>query len=147
MAAENIPMPEPIHRHKCRVLYGDTDSGGVVYYANYLRYFEAGRTEFMRDLVSSYKELEDMGYILPVVECYARYKASAFYDDLLVIETSLVEVKKVSCRFHYRITREGEDKLLLTGYTVNAVTNRDGKLTKLPADFVERLKKVQGQTV
>ena len=140
-------MPEPIHRHKCRVLYGDTDSGGVVYYANYLRYFEAGRTEFMRDLVSSYKELEDMGYILPVVECYARYKASAFYDDLLVIETSLVEVKKVSCRFHYRITREGEDKLLLTGYTVNAVTNRDGKLTKLPADFVERLKKVQGQTV
>ena len=147
MAAENIPMPEPIHRHKCRVLYGDTDSGGVVYYANYLRYFEAGRTEFMRDLVSSYKELEDMGYILPVVECYARYKASAFYDDLLVIETSLVEVKKVSCRFHYRITREGEDKLLLTGYTVNAVTNRDGKLTKLPADFVERLKKVQGPAV
>jgi len=147
MAAENIPMPEPIHRHKCRVLYGDTDSGGVVYYANYLRYFEAGRTEFMRDLVSSYKELEDMGYILPVVECYARYKASAFYDDLLIIETSLVEVKKVSCRFHYRITREGEDKLLLTGYTVNAVTNRDGKLTKLPADFVERLKKVQGQAV
>ena len=147
MAAENIPMPEPIHRYKCRVLYGDTDSGGVVYYANYLRYFEAGRTEFMRDLVSSYKELEDMGYILPVVECYARYKASAFYDDLLVVETSLVEVKKVSCRFHYRITREGEDKLLLTGYTVNAVTNRDGKLTKLPADFVERLKKVQGQAV
>ncbi len=147
MVAENIPMPGPIHRYRCRVIYGDTDSGGVVYYANYLRYFEAGRTEMMRDMVSSYKELEDMGYILPVVECYVKYRASAFYDDLLVVETSLVEVKKVSCRFHYRIIRENDGKLLATGYTVHAAVNRDGKLTKLPADFVERLKKAQDQSL
>jgi acyl-CoA thioester hydrolase len=133
------------HRCHCRVLYGDTDSGGVVYYANYLRYFEHGRTEFMRALISSYKDLEGRGYILPVVECYSRYKASAFYDDLLLIETSLSAVKAVSCRFDYRITREPDQKLLALGHTVHAAVNREGKLVKLPQDLLEKLQAVGGQ--
>ena len=145
MVAENIPMLEPIHRYTCRVLYGDTDSGGVVYYGNYLRYFEAGRTEFMRDFVSTYKELEDMGFILPVVECYVRYKAPAFYDDLLVVETSLVDIKKVSCRFNYQIFKEGDSKLLISGYTTHAVVNRKLKLAKLPEEYLVRLKKILNQ--
>jgi len=136
-------LTEPIHRTTCRVLYGDTDAGGVVYYANYLRFFEIGRTEFMRDWVCSYRDIEGMGLILPVAECYTRYKAPAFYDDLLIIETSLTELTKISCRFCYKISREQENsarpKLLVKGYTVNASISRDGKLTSLPEDISTKL--------
>ncbi|MEJ2032589.1 MAG: thioesterase family protein [Deltaproteobacteria bacterium] len=140
MAGTDFVMAEPVHRCTCRVLYGDTDSGGVVYYANYLRYFEQGRTELMRDAILSYRELEEQGYILPVVECQCRYKASARYDDLLVIETALAEIKTVSCRFHYRILRKTDLKLLATGATVHAAVDRNGKLVRLPADLLEKLR-------
>jgi len=132
-------MPEPVHRCQQRVLYGDTDSGGVVYYGNYLRFFEAGRTEYLRAHGSSYRELEEQGYILPVIECYARYKASALYDDLLVVETSLVEITPVSCRFNHRILRDQDNRLLVKGHTIHAVVNRQGKLIKFPPDFLNRL--------
>ncbi len=140
-------LTEPIHRTTCRVLYGDTDAGGVVYYANYLRFFEIGRTEFMRDWVCSYRDIEDQGLILPVAECHTRYKAPAFYDDLLIIETSLTELKKISCKFCYKISRQeadgsGRPKLLVKGYTVNASVNREGKLTSLPEDILEKLQQL-----
>jgi acyl-CoA thioester hydrolase len=141
MAAKSLTMHEPIYRHQCRVIYCDTDSGGVVYYANYLRYFEAARTEFMREHITSYKSIEDEGFILPVVECHVRYKASALYDDLLVVETCLLDVKSVSCRFNYRIIRESDGKVLIQGYTVHAVVDRNGKLAKLPGAIMERLQK------
>lgn len=136
--AEIIEMPEPVQRVQCRVLYGDTDSGGVVYYAHYLRYFEIGRTEFMRHFGLAYRELEGHGFILPVVECYSRYKAPARYDDILSIETALVVWKKMSCRFNYRIRRQDDGKLLIKGYTVHAVVNREGKLTNLPEEAFAR---------
>jgi acyl-CoA thioester hydrolase len=139
-------LTEPIHRITCRVLYGDTDAGGVVYNANYLRYFEIGRTELMREWVCSYRDIEKMGLILPVTECYTRFKAPAFYDDLLTIETSLTELKKISCRFCYRITREeagqSKQKLLVKGYTVHASINREGRLTNLPEDILGKLQRV-----
>jgi acyl-CoA thioester hydrolase len=139
----NSSLTEPIHRVTCRVLYGDTDAGGVVYNANYLRYFEIGRTELMREWVCSYRDIEKLGLILPVTECYTRFKAPAFYDDLLTIETSLTELKKISCRFCYKITREEEGiqrpKLLVKGYTVHASINREGRLTSLPDDISEKL--------
>ncbi len=142
----NLAMPEPVHRTDCRVLYGDTDAAGVVYYANYLRYFEQGRTEYMRDLaLTTYREIESSGLVLPVIECYSRYKAPAAYDDLLTIETSLATLKNVSCRFNYRIYRNNGDEsrtLLAKGYTVHAAVNRDGKLTKLPARLFEKLNKI-----
>lgn len=141
MAGADFELYQPIHRYSCRVLYGDTDSGGVVYYANYLRYFEAGRTEYMRELVASYRSLEEQGFILPVVECHVRYKASARYDDLLVIETSLAEVKPLSCRFSYRISRE-DGKTLVLGYTTHAAVDQQGKLAKLPAELVARLRQL-----
>ncbi len=139
---DKIEMNESIHRHSCRVLYGDTDSGGVVYYGNYLRFFEAGRTEFMRANNLTYKSLEDKGYILPVVECYSRYKAPAKYDELIIIETSITDVKPISCRFNYRILRRKDEKLLVKGYTLHASVDKSGKLCKLPMDIVARLKKL-----
>ncbi len=138
-------MSEPIHRCQCRVLYGDTDAGGVVYYGNYMRYFETGRTEFLRALGTSYRELEERGFILPVVECYARYKASAQYDDLLIIESSLLEVKNVSCRFNHRIVRAEDNKLLVFGHTVNAVVDRQGRLSRFPEDFLSLLEGFLGK--
>lgn len=141
----NLSMPEPVHSTSYRVLYGDTDAAGVVYYANYLRYFEKGRTEYMRDLAVTYREIESMGLVLPVIECYSRYKAPAGYDDLLTIETSLAELKNVSCRFNYRIYRNDNDEsktFLAKGYTVHVSVNRDGRLTRLPVQLLEKLEKI-----
>ena len=141
----NLSMPEPVHKTTCRVLYGDTDAAGVVYYANYLRYFERGRTEYMRDLVLTYREIEDLGLLLPVIECYSRYKAPKSYDDLLTIKKSLSKLKNVSCRFNYRIYKNGSDNsltLLAKGHTVHAAVNREGRLTRLPAHVLEKLKKI-----
>ena len=128
-----------ICRSECRVLYGDTDSGGVVYYGNYLRFFESGRTEILRANGTSYRELEEKGYILPVVECHTRYKASARYDDLLIVETSVHEVKKMSCRFNHRIIRADDQKMLVKGHTLHACVDLQGKLTRFPDYFLKKL--------
>ncbi len=129
------------HQTTIRVLYGDTDAAAVVYNANYLRYFEQGRTEFMRKEVCSYKEIEDLGIVLPVTECYVRYKAPAFYDDLIIIETSIDKLTKLTCKFNYRVLREeeGRQKLLAKGFTVHASVNKEGKLTKMPQDILKKI--------
>lgn len=135
-------MDELIHRCRHRVLYGDTDAAAVVYNANYLRYFELGRTEFMRERICSYREIEAMGFVLPVIECHIRFKAPARYDDLLLIETTLTDLKKVSCTFSYRILREEDNtrpRLLAKGSTVMASINREGKLTPLPDEISRKL--------
>lgn len=136
-------LTEPIHTTTYRVVYADTDAGAFVYNASYLRLFEIGRTEFMRDWAVSYREIAAMGLLLPVTECYMRFKAPAFYDDLLTIETSLTELSKMTCRFCYKISRQEADakrpKLLVKGQTVHAAINNDGKLSALPEEVRERL--------
>ena len=136
-------MQEHIFKARVRVLYGDTDAGGVVYNANFLRYFEIGRTELMREHVCSYSEIEKLGFVLPVIECWARYKAPAFYDDLLTVETTVAEVSNLKCKFAYRVVRQGKDtdrpKLLVKGYTVHAAVTKAGKLTRLPDEIIEKI--------
>lgn len=131
-----MEMTEPVFRMQYRIIYGDTDAGGLVYYANYLRFMEMGRTEMMRSRAIPYSEMEEQGIILPVTESYLRYKAPARYDDLITIATSLAEIKRVSCRFHFRITREEEkrnrEQLLVKGFTNHACINRQGKLMSFP---------------
>ncbi len=135
-----------IHRTQYRVLYGDTDAAAVVYNANYLRYFEIGRTEFMRERVCSYRDIEQMGFVLPVIECHIRFKAPARYDDILIIETTLTELKKVTCAFSYRILHKEEQgqskpRFLAKGSTVMASINREGKLTPLPTEIRDQLQR------
>ena len=136
-------MSEHIFQTTVRVLYGDTDAGGVVYNANYLRYFEIGRTELMREWIWSYSDIEKLGFVLPVIECWSRFKAPAVYDDLLIIETTITEVSKLKCKFSYRILRkeEGHDrlKLLVKGYTVHAAITKEGKLTRLPEEIIQKI--------
>jgi acyl-CoA thioester hydrolase len=121
-----------------RVIYGDTDQMGVVYYANYLRYFEAARNEYLRARGVPYRELEgELGIALPVVEAHVEYKQPARYDDLLVVETVLAKLGRASVRLEYRVLR-GE-ALLAVGHTVHACLDRAGKITKLPESLCRRL--------
>lgn len=143
-----MAVDKHIHRATIRVLYGDTDAGGVVYNANYLRFFEHGRTELMREWVCPYSEIEKLGYILPVTECWTRFKAPAYYDDLVVVETEISELSRLKCTFSYRILREDagstRPRLLVRGYTVHAAVTREGKLTRLPEDILKRIANFAG---
>ena len=115
----------------------------MVYNANYLRLVEIGRTEMMREWAVPYSEMERQGLVLPVTESYLRYKAPAKYDDLITIATSLAEVKFVSLRFHFRITRweedQGREQLLAKGFTNHACINRQGKLMPFPDNIREEI--------
>ena len=130
------------HQYSYRVRYADTDAAGVVYHANHLKYFEIGRSELMREHICSYKEIEDCGIVLPVTEAFTRYKAPAFYDDLLVIETRISALKKMTCTFSYKISRDDgglRPKLIARGYTTHAAVTKEGKLTRLPDDILSRI--------
>lgn len=125
-----------------RVIYGDTDQMGVVYYANYLRFFEAGRNEFLRARGLRYRDFEEAhGLLLPVVEARLSYRSPARYDDLIAVETFLTEVKRASARFGYRIVREGE--VLVTGSTVHACVDLQGRVRRMPPALLERLGPVE----
>jgi acyl-CoA thioester hydrolase len=128
---------------RIRVIYGDTDQMGVVYYANYLRFFEAGRTEFLRAKGMTYRDFEQRSRLqLPVVEASVSYKQPARYDDLLTVETALAEVRRASARFGYRVLR-GED-LIATGHTVHACVGLDGKVQRMPQELLLRLAAGEG---
>ncbi len=91
---------------RLRVIYGDTDQMGVVYHANYFRYFEFSRMEFFRVRGGSYREMESAGFMLPVVEVSCQYKAPARYDDLLLIRPKVSELRRASLVFTYEVVRE-----------------------------------------
>jgi acyl-CoA thioester hydrolase len=125
-------------RTDIRVIYGDTDQMGVVYYANYLRFFESGRNEFIRARGLRYRDFEDrFGLRLPVAEAQVSYRVPARYDDLITVETSLAEVKRASARFGYRILREGD--VLVTGHTVHACVDLEGRIQRMPRELLDRL--------
>src|SRR5437762_581774 len=92
-------------RHDVRVIFGDTDQMGVVYYANYLRYFEGARAAYWRGLGRSYQDLVAWGVALPVVEAHCHYRRSAYYEDLLGIDVWVSELRGASLRFSYRVVR------------------------------------------
>lgn len=123
--------------HELRVIFGDTDQMGVVYYGNYMRFFEASRAHFWRQLGRSYKDLEAWGVALPVVTAHCDYRAPAYYEDLLEIEVDVVELRAASMRFAYKVRCQG--RLLAEGYTRHAVIGADGRPRALPALLRETL--------
>ena len=120
-----------------RVTYAETDKMGFVYYANYLVWFEIGRTELIRASGLAYKELEEMGINLPVIEASCRYKKPVKYDDLITIRTAVSEFEGIRLGFSYEITRDGQ--VLAIGRTLHAFMDKDGRPKKLPADIKIRL--------
>ena len=121
-----------------RVYYSDTDHGGVVYYANYLKWFEIGRTEILRQAGFDYKNFENQGIIAPVVEAHCNYKAPVKYNDIIIIKTTIENIGSSSIKFHYEIIRKSDNEILAEGYTVNVfVDKKTVKSTKIP----DKLKK------
>ena len=129
---------------KLRVIYGDTDQMGVVYYANYFRYFEFARSEYFRARGGSYTEVEKDGFMLPVIEATCSYRAPARYDDVLVVKVWIEHLKRASLRFQYEVRREGDPAVLVEGHTVHACINREGRPTAMPEALVRRLVPVPG---
>jgi acyl-CoA thioester hydrolase len=127
----------PARRSTARVRYAETDRMGVVYYANYLVWFEVGRTEWLRDAGWSYREMELEGVGLPVIEVHCEYRLPARYDDDVDILTRAALLTPVRIRFDYEI-RRGAD-LLASGYTVHASLDATGRPCRLPARVRELL--------
>jgi acyl-CoA thioester hydrolase len=124
-----------------RVRYAETDQMGVVYYSNFLVWFEIGRVELLRQLGFDYKTMEiDDDCFIPVVEASCRYKAPARYDDVLTVSTYVTGVRGAVLKFRYRVVRVSDQMLLAEGETTHVVT--DGKLIKrtLPEKYVQALK-------
>lgn len=136
-----MKLSEPYIKNTCsyRVIYGDTDQMGVVYYANFLRWFERGRSEFLRQIGVPYSTIEAEGLHFPVTEAQCRYLQSARYDDVVLIETMLTELGRASLRFGYRITREADGALLATGSTQHACIDGAGRIARIPKTLQEAL--------
>ena len=129
------------NKTKCRVIYGDTDNMGFAYYANYLRWFEIGRTEMFRSFGLTYKEIESKGFYLPVSEVYCKYMAPAQYDDVLVIETSLDSTVRGGMKFDYIIYSE-DGKKIAKGYTKHACVDGNNRVVRPPGILLEIINKM-----
>ena len=116
--------------HQVRVIFGDTDQMGVVYYANYLRFFESSRAALLRSLGRTQKDLDDWDVALPVVEAHCKYRRPAHYEDLLDIEVLVSDLRGASLRFDYHVRRDGQ--LLADGYTRHACIDRRGRPRRIP---------------
>jgi len=118
---------------RVRVRYAETDQMGVVYYANYLVWFEVGRTDLLRSSGWSYREMEAEGFSLPVVEAHCEYRASARYDDDLEVRTTGTLLSPVRLRFDYQVVRVGDQAAALAaGHTVHATLDASGRPRRLP---------------
>jgi acyl-CoA thioester hydrolase len=123
---------------RVRVIYGDTDQMGMVYYANYLRYFEIARNEYLRVSGQNYRAFEEShGLMLPVVEAHVSYHRPARYDDDLAIWAACATRGAASVRFEYEIRRRsGADvERLVSGHTVHACITREGRVVRLPDEL------------
>jgi len=123
-----------------RVRYAETDGMGVVYYANYLTWFEVGRTDLLRQLGRSYREIEENERIhLPVVEAHCRYHKPARYDDLVDIVTRASRPSRARLQFDYELSRTQDGVLLASGSTLHVAVGRDGRPCRLPRNLQELL--------
>ncbi len=137
----------PVNVHQVRVRYAETDQMGIVYYANYLVWFELGRVELLRSLGLAYSQLEtEHECILPVVEATCRYRAPARYDDEILIETRPSLLRGSVLKFAYRILRKacngGEPKLLAEGETVHVVCDDQLNRKPLPERYAAALREI-----
>ena len=127
------------HETQFRVRYGETDQAGVVYYGNYLLYFEVGRTEHMRALGMPYAEFEDRGLFLTVADTYCKYLGAARYDHLITVRTAVSKVTLTRVVFDYEVVNSTTDTVIATGYTTLACIDRERKPTRVPEDLRELL--------
>lgn len=143
MTEEDALYEDDWHETIVRVRYSETDKMGVVYHANYLVWFEIGRTEFCRAHGLSYRDMEegDQAFLV-VVESYCRYKAPARYDDELIVRTHITEMRRRSLRFGYEIVRLPDGQVIAEGETGHVVTDATGRVRSLPEGYRQLLSTV-----
>ena len=131
-----------------RVRYADTDAMGVVYYANYLAFFESARVEYIRAIGCSYREMEESGMVAAVTEAHCKYLAPARFDDLLTIYVRIERLRKVSMSFSYEVWRDEDSSLLTKGSTSHACLNRQTlRPMALPEAFRSAVLSYEGSEV
>jgi len=134
--AEADALFDDWHETTIRVRYAETDRMGVVYHANYLVWFEIGRTEFCRARGFAYKDMEENDQaFLVVAESYCRYKAPARYDDEIVIRTHITELRRRSVRFGYEAIRADDGVIIAEGETGHVVTDPTGRVISMPESY------------
>jgi acyl-CoA thioester hydrolase len=127
------------HEINIRIRYAETDQMGVVYHGNYVQFIEMGRTEWLRVLGISYKQMEAAGVMLPVISITINYKKSAYYDDVLTIKTTLKKLPSVKIEFDFEIFNESKE-IITAGSTVLAFINmKTNRPMKCPAHLIEKL--------
>jgi len=130
--SKNTEFPQPYTWFNHSVSYGETDAMGVVYYAEYLHFFERSRSLFIRERGMSYSEVEKRGVYLPVREASCRYRIPAHYDDQLSIQVGISQWKRASIKFIYDIYKEDRSILVASGFTEHACVNKDGRPVRVP---------------
>ena len=123
-----------------RIIYGDTDQMGVAYYANYLRWFEMGRSELLRMIGLPYGTIEAQGFHFPVTEVTCRYAQSARYDDLIEIETEIAGIGRATFFCNYTVRRCADSARLASGSTKHACVDRNGRVVRLPQILLTAIK-------
>ena len=121
------------------VRYAETDAMGVVHHAGYLVYFEEARSHYMRELGSGYANIEIDGFRLPVSEVGLRYVGSLRYGDIVNVRTWVEENKSRRIRFAYEVCKEGDDSILVTGFTQHIWTDHNGRVTRAPQQWVDMM--------
>jgi acyl-CoA thioester hydrolase len=129
-----------ISETKIRVRYGETDRMGYVYYGNYAEYYEVGRVEALRKLGFSYKEMEDQGILLPVLEFTIQYKKPAFYDDEITVKTAIKEFPGIRITFHYECFNANQELLNQGKVTLVFVNKQTNKPCQPPDWFLNAIK-------
>jgi len=135
-------MTDSPHIYKTRVRYAEVDKMGVVYHSRYIEWFEAARTEMLRQLGLPYSKLEKEGVSLPVVEVRCYYRKPVLYDDLVQIETQLTHLSRSKLQLAYRVQRHQDLTLLAEGYTVHCYIRSDGRAVRAPKELYQFLEKV-----
>jgi len=125
--------------YELRVRYAETDQMGVAYYANYLVWFEVGRSELCRERGFRYADLEAMGYKLVVTDVHCRYRSSARYDETVIVRTRLKDVNKRMITFGYQILRKDQEEVIAEGETQHICIDSNGKTKSLPEKFLDCL--------
>jgi acyl-CoA thioester hydrolase len=128
-----------------RVRYAETDQMGVVYHSNYIIWMEVGRVELLRALGYTSREMEKDGIHLPVADVKCRFKAPAMYDDLIIVRTRMLNLRRTLIHFGYEIRREDEDTLLAEGESVHLVVGPDMQRCSLPEKYMGPFTKAMGE--
>jgi len=139
---------EPVvTEERIRVRYGETDQMGHAYYANYFYWFEQARSAWCRARGFTYKQMEELGYMLPVVEACANYRAEVRYDDWIVVRAWVTEMKRASLRFQYEVLNETTGKITTTGHTWHVVMGPERKAVTIPPIVKEWLGRDPRETI